>query len=173
MLRVWLRCWSGKEQPTFQCFLMKSPWFIVLYLHLQQEQPQHWHPREGAPPGAEAPYRHPTSSAAHRRQGGHQADRHVQKRQPHSLLLPDIAHAWTVFLHTCVFSRRGQGGGAGDGHGVQPIGESAELLHRRFSAPPGPHPELRASDRHVRHPAWNEYVCLCFSSITHVLFKVN
>lgn len=44
------------------------------------------------------------------------------------------------------FPRRGQGSGPCDRHGVQPIGKSAELLHGRVSAPPGPHPEFWAFD---------------------------
>lgn len=63
------------------------------------------------------------------------------------------------FMYTRVCDRRGQGSGAGDRHRVQPIGESSELLHRSVSAPPSPHPELRASDWHVRHPPWHKWAC--------------
>uniref|UniRef100_A0A3Q2DIV1 Down syndrome cell adhesion molecule like 1 n=1 Tax=Cyprinodon variegatus TaxID=28743 RepID=A0A3Q2DIV1_CYPVA len=35
----------------------------------------------------------------------------------------------------------------------QPVRQPSELLHRSGSAPPGPHSELRASDRHVGHPS--------------------
>lgn len=49
--------------------------------------------------------------------------------------------SWSFTCH-----RGGQGSGAGDGHRVQPISESTELLHRRVSASSSAHPELRAFD---------------------------
>lgn len=71
-------------------------------------------------------------------------------------------------------NRGGQGGGASDRHWVQPISESAELLHRRVPPPPSPYPEFRAFDWHVRHPPRHEWVCFSFPiNATHFDLLLN
>lgn len=134
-------------------------------LCVQQEQSQHRHAGEGPSARAEAPHRHSPSSAAHRGQGRHQTNRQVTLKHDAKTICPEWSFLQQECLKTAfprVCGRRGQGSGAGDRHRVQPVGESPELLHGRVLAPPGPDPELRTSDWHVRHPPWHKWARFMF-----------
>lgn len=106
MPRALLRCSSGKSQ--FCLIDAASPFrklggtgltvCVSVCACAQQEQSQHRHSSEGPSSRAEAPHRHSTCSAAHRGQGGHQADRHVAASTPH--LATSRIQAW---YSLCIF----------------------------------------------------------------------